>query len=63
MNVKKITKEVTSDKFLLNKVLSKIATTGKNDWKIYYKNLNPSINSVVHDITKKNIHCTVKGIR
>lgn len=73
MAVKKITNEVTVNKILSNeirkldkvlskKVLKKIVTTSKDDWKNYYKNLNPSINSVVHDIAKKNIHCNVKGI-
>lgn len=73
MNIKKITKEATIDKVLSNeirkldkvlskKVLKKIVTTSKDDWKNYYKNLNLSINSVVHDIAKKNIHCNVKGI-
>lgn len=62
MNVKKITKEVTVNKVLPQKVLNKIATTSKDDWKNYYKSLNPSINSLVHNLTKKNIHCNVKGI-
>lgn len=62
MNVKKITNEVTVNKVLPQNVLNKIATTSKDDWKNYYKNLNSSINSVVHDITKKNIHCNVKRI-
>lgn len=57
MNVKKITNEVKIDKVLSKKVLSKIATTSNDDWKNYYKNLNPSINSLVHNLTKKNIHC------
>lgn len=62
MNVKKITNEVIVNKALSKKVLNKIATTSKDDWKNYYKNLNPSINSLVHNLTKKNIHCNIKGI-
>ena len=62
MNVKKITKEATIDKILPRKIVNEIKTTNKDDWKNYYKNLNLSINSVIHDITKKNIHCNVKGI-
>lgn len=44
MNVKKITNEVIVNKVLPQKVLNKIATTSKDDWKNYYKSLNPSIN-------------------
>jgi hypothetical protein len=62
MTVKKITNEVKIDKVLSKKVLNKITTTSKDDWKNYYKNLNPSINSLVHNLTKKNIHCNIKGI-
>ena len=62
MNVKKITNEVKIDKVLSKKVLSKIATTSKDNWKNYYKNLNPSINLLVHNLAKKNIHCNIKGI-
>lgn len=62
MNVKKITNEVKIDKVLPRKIVNKIKTINKDDWKNYYKNLNSSINSVVHDITKKNIHCNAKGI-
>ena len=62
MNVKKITKEAAIDKILPRKIVNKIKTTNKDDWRNYYKNLNSSINSVVHDIAKKNIHCNAKGI-
>ena len=66
MTVKKITKAVTVNKVLSNeivkidkilpkKVLSKIATTSKDDWKNHYKNLSPSINSVVHNIDQRKI--------
>ena len=55
MNVKKTTKEVTVNKVLPQKVLNKIATTSKDDWKNCYKNLNSSINSVVHDIDQRKI--------
>lgn len=44
MNVKKITKEATIDKVLPRKIVNKIKTTNKDDWKNYYKNLNSSIN-------------------
>ena len=59
--LKKITNEVTVNKTLSKKVLNKIAITSKDDWKNYYKNISLSINSVVHDITKKNIHYNTKG--
>lgn len=52
MNVKK-TNEVKLDKVLSKKVLSKIATTSKDSWKNYYKNLNPSINLLVHNLAMK----------
>ena len=54
---------VKFDKILPKKIVNKIITTSKDDWKNYYKNLNPSINSIIHNLTKNNIHCTVKGIR
>ena len=44
MNVKKITNEVKIDKVLPRKIVNKIKTTNKDDWKNYYKNLNSSIN-------------------
>ena len=44
MNVKKITKEATIDKVLPQKIVNKIKTTNKDDWKNHYKNLNSSIN-------------------
>lgn len=62
MTVKKITNEVKIDKVLPKKIVNKIATTSKDDWKNYYKNLSPSINSLVHNLAKKNIHCNIKGI-
>ena len=55
MNVKKIKKEATIDKVLPRKIVNKIKTTNKDDWKNYYKNLNLSINSVVHDIDQRKI--------
>ena len=62
MNGKKIAKEATIDKVLPRKIVNKIKTTNKDDWRNYYKNLNSSINLVVHDIANKNIHCNAKGI-
>ena len=53
MTVKKITKEVTINKVLSKKVLSKISTTSKDDWKNYYKSLSPSINLLVHNLAMK----------
>ena len=55
MNVKKITKEATIDKVLPRKIVNKIKTTNKDDWKNYYKNLSPSVNSLVHDIDQRKI--------
>ena len=52
MNVIKITKEVIVNKALSKKVLNKITTTSKDDWKNYYKNLNSSINSVSFSSTR-----------
>ena len=60
--LKKIIKEATIDKVLPRKIVNRIKTANKDDWRNYYKNLNSSINSVVHDIAKKNIHCNAKGI-
>lgn len=59
---KKITKEATIDKVLSQKIVNKITTTSKDDWKNYYSNLSPNVNFIIHDIVKKNIHCGIKGI-
>ena len=62
MNVKKITKEVKINKVLSQKIVNKITTTNKDDWKTYYSNLSPNVNSIIHYIVKKNVHCRIKGI-
>lgn len=62
MTVKKITKEVKIDKVLPKKVLNKFTTTSKDDWKNYYSNLSPNVNSIIRNIVKKNVHCGIKGI-
>ena len=62
MTVKKIIKEVKIDKVLPKKVLNKITTTSKDDWKNYYSNLSPNVNSIIRNIVKKNVHCRIKGI-
>jgi hypothetical protein len=59
MSVKKITKEVIVNKAFSKKVLNKIATTSKDDWKKYYKNLSQSVNSLVHNIDQRKIFIVI----
>lgn len=59
MSVKKITKEVIVNKAFSKKVLNKIATTSKDDWKNYYKNLSQSVNSLVHNIDQRKIFIVI----
>lgn len=57
--LKKITKEVIINKAFSKKVLNKIATTSKDDWKNYYKNLSQSVNSLVHNIDQRKIFIVI----
>ena len=59
MSVKKTTKEVIVNKAFSKKVLNKIATTSKDDWKNYYKNLSQSFNSLVHNIDQRKIFIVI----
>ena len=59
MSVKKITKKVIVNKAFSKKVLNKIATTSKDDWKNYYKNLSQSVNSLVHNIDQRKIFIVI----
>ena len=62
MDVKKITKKVKIDKVLPRKIVNKMKTTNKDDWKKYYSNLSQNVNSIIRNIVKKNVHRGIKGI-